>query len=87
MRYAFFALSAAVVAALFAPLAFAGDNVVSAVSRIDAKAHSLILADRTVMMIDRSVDLSGIAVGDTVRVTAPLDEDGYGAAASVEILR
>lgn len=80
-KIALMAAAAAIAFSVVVP-AFA-KTVTSTIAAIDTKHRAVILEDKTVMLVDDSVDLSAISVGMKVVVDAVVDEDGYSRATAI----
>jgi len=72
----------AAAAVLFVSPALAG-SVTSTITAIDTQHRAVILEDKTIMLVDDSVDLAAVNVGMKVTIEANVDEDGYSRATAI----
>ena len=75
---------AAVAATFLAAPAVASETLTSTVTHVDAKRHTLTLADKSIMIVAKDVDLAAIKPGMKVAIAAAGDEDGFEPATSVK---
>ncbi|MBK0399970.1 hypothetical protein H0I76_12280 [Limibaculum sp. M0105] len=52
------------------------DTVTSRIVKIDYQKRTVTLADKTVMAIDKSVDLATVPTGEPVTLATQIDENG-----------
>ena len=80
-KIAFAAVAAAIACSAFAPAFAAG--LTSRVVAVDTQKRTLVLGDKTIMIVGKDVDLSTVKPGMTVAITATVDEDGYAPATAI----
>ncbi|HSF95532.1 MAG TPA: hypothetical protein VLA52_10955 [Thermohalobaculum sp.] len=80
-KIAIAAVAAALTCSVVAPAFAAG--LTSRVVTIDDAKRTLVLADKTVMIIGKDVELGAVKPGMTVAITANMDEDGYSPATAI----